>query len=144
MGFLFRICVVFFAAVTCCSDVQADGSAGKSDQNSGDAGSWEPVGKPYPDRPESQGSHTEWFQLVCKGQSSEELKFQIRVAADGDIYVATTKELAESGETLAHAYVNALDWQDGDKYSVDRFSGVLTVKPGPRSYQCEKVGGRKF
>jgi hypothetical protein len=138
----YRIFTTLFAAATCCTDVHAD--ADKGDQNSDHGGSWEPVGKPYPDRPGSQGSHTESFQLVCKGQSSEELKLQIRVSADGDVYVATTKELTRSGETLAHAYVNAIAWQDGDKFVVDRFSGVLKVEPGPRSYHCEKVGGRKF
>jgi hypothetical protein len=139
----FRVFVLFFTAFACCTDLHAD-DGGKGDQNADPGGSWQPVGKPYPDLPGSRGSHTEWFQLVCKGQSSEELKFKIRVSADGDVYVATSKELTESGETLAHAYVNAIAWQDGDMYVVDRFSGVLTVKPGPRSYQCEKVGGRKF
>jgi hypothetical protein len=82
---------------------------------------------------------------MCKGQSSEELKFRIRVAANDDVYVTTKMELTQSGETEAHAYVNAIGWQDGeDRYLVDRFSGALTVKPGPRLYQCEKVGGRKF
>lgn len=137
---------MFFAAATCCTDVQADGSAGKDDQNfgKGDVGSWH-VLRTYPDRPGSQDSHAEAFQLVCKSSSSEELKFRIRVSSDGDVFVATTKVLTESGETEANAYVNALRWQDGeDIYVVDRFSGALTVKPGPRSYQCEKVGGRKF
>lgn len=147
VGFLYRVFVVFFAAATCgCTAVQADGSAGKGDQKSsnGVAGEWRVV-RTYPDRPGSQGSHTESFQLVCKGRSSEELKFQIGVLADGDVYVSTTKELTQSGQTEAYAYVNAIRWKDGeDIYLVDRFSGALTVDPGKRSYQCEKVGGRKF
>jgi hypothetical protein len=122
------------------------GSADKGDQNSsnGVAGEWRVV-RTYPDRPGSQGSHTEFFQLVCKGESSEELKFPISVSADGDVFVAVTKVLTESGQTEARAYVNAIRWQDGeDIYVVNRFTGALTVEPGKRSYQCEKVGGRKF
>ena len=145
---LYRIFVVFLVTATCCGTaVRADDSESKGDQNSsnGVAGEWRIVGAPYPDTPgSSKGSHTESFQLVCKGQSSEELKFQIVVSADGDVHVSTTKELTQSGMTEARAYVNAIRWQDGDVYMVNRFTGALTVDPGKRSYQCEKVGGRKF
>jgi hypothetical protein len=68
---------------------------------------------------------------VCKGQSSEELKFRIRVSADGDVYVTTTKEMTQSGETLAHAYVNALAWEDGDKYGICE-EGGFHAKAHPR------------
>ena len=66
------------------------------------------------------------------------------MSALGDVYVSTANSTA-GAETEAHVYVNAFYWRDQkDEYLVDRFSGTLTIKPGPRSYQCEKLGGRKF
>jgi len=142
------ILATFLVASTCCGNAHVDAPTANKEsvRDSEDAGSWQPLGPPYPDRPGHGATHTESFQLVCAAPSTDpkELTFRIRVSALGDVYVSTANSTA-GAETEAHVYVNAFYWRDQkDEYLVDRFSGTLTIKPGPRSYQCEKLGGRKF
>jgi hypothetical protein len=143
------------AVVTECLDAHADGAAAKNDpvEDKEDHGSWQPLGPPYPN-PQNVPGHEdgsaqtlrESFELACKGQGSDskELRLQIQVSDSGYVDVRETGSVSAS-EVRAQVYMNAILWRVlDDTYVVDRFSGKLTIKPGPRSYQCAKIGGRKF
>jgi hypothetical protein len=91
-------------------------------------------------------THHEFYELVCNSSTSKlhELKFHIDVSADGYVSVSAT-DSADKAQHEVAVYTNAFVWREaGDEYFVDRFNGVLTIKPEARSYLCEKVGGRKF
>jgi hypothetical protein len=84
------------------------------------------------------------FDLVCTAADKATLTFHIARADDGDAFVETM-----NGQPLTdyetHTYVNAFMWTNGtNRYTADRFTGQLTVRPQNETYQCERRGGRRF
>ena len=90
-------------------------------------------------------SQTEGFDLLCKSSEPgvSELKFRVLIYVNGA--EITQVEAPPPNEYSLRAYVNMLTWSDGKtQYEADRFTGVLKVTPGDRTYLCEKLGGKKF
>jgi hypothetical protein len=86
------------------------------------------------------------FDLRCRSHvpGQDDIWFRIGRADDGSA-VATTMNDTPLVAYSTHTYMNAYMWTNGtERYVVDRMSGVLSVKPSGKTYDCERLGGQRF
>ncbi|WP_124543811.1 hypothetical protein [Piscinibacter terrae] len=86
------------------------------------------------------------LDLVCKSQAPghPDLVFRIVRADDGAAIVASMND-QPLADYETHTYMNAYMWTNGkERFTVDRMTGVLTMKPDRGPYDCERKGGQRF
>jgi hypothetical protein len=91
--------------------------------------------------------HAASFRLECKSQDvapTRQLSITMEKSEDGSVVVAEM-DGKPIPDYATHTYVNSYMWTNGVRtYSVDRFSGVLKVKPEGASYDCRRPGVQIF